>query len=238
MVPTASSAPGRNWASFCLTAGLVLLALGLLSTQLLTVRAGSVDNAPASAPISEGGEALATGHPGRAILDYERARLLAPRLAVVRDGLARARAELNLPLSEPRLAGTSGQILRADQWGWVTLVGLGLGGAGLVAFVWRVVGRGPSRSRSRSGGRSLPRGYGVSSRSRRLRILPWWSRRTQLHSSHRLPMRRNRSARQRAPWSRSSGRTGDYSLISTAGRHGWVRRTGVEMLLPVEGSQS
>ena len=95
--------------SFCLTARLVLLALGLLSAQLLTARAGPLDSAPASALISEGGGALATGHPGRAILDYERARLLAPRSAVVRDGLARVRAELNLPLTEPRLAGTSGQ---------------------------------------------------------------------------------------------------------------------------------
>lgn len=238
MVSTASSAPERNWASFYLTAGLVLLALGLLSAQLLTARAGSLDNAPASALISEGGGALATGHPGQAILDYERARLLAPRSAVVRDGLARARAELSLPLTEPQLAGTSGQILRADQWGWVTLVGLGLGGAGLVAFVWRFVGRWGLAILLALGGSLAAAGvWGV------VKISPPPNLAVVVAQDAVALVAP--SAEAEKSFSAPEGslvtieRTqGDYSLISTAGHHGWVRRSGVEMLLPVEGSQS
>lgn len=237
MVLAASSAPGRNWVSLYLTAALVLLALCLLSAQLLTARKGSIDNAPASALISEGGGALATGHPGRAILDYERARLLAPQSAVIRDQLARARAELNLPLTEPRLAGTSGQILRADQWGWVSLVGLGLGGAGLVAFVWRFVSRWGLAILLALGGSLAAAGvWGVVKVSPppNLAVVV-----TQDAVALVAP-----SAEAERAFSAPEGslvtidRTqGDYSLISAAGRHGWVRRNGVEALLPTEGSQ-
>ena len=75
MVASVRPAPKGNWPSICLTAGLVLLALGVMSAELLAPGLGPLDNSSAAELISEADGALATCHPGRAILDYERARL-------------------------------------------------------------------------------------------------------------------------------------------------------------------
>ncbi|HEY6477333.1 MAG TPA: hypothetical protein VI456_12180, partial [Polyangia bacterium] len=84
---------------------------------------------------------LAQGHPGQAILNLERARLLDPRSPTIAAELAQARAAANLPAVEPRLAGTTRQILRADEWGHVALIGLGFIALGVVSRFWRVGGR-------------------------------------------------------------------------------------------------
>ncbi|HXJ18593.1 MAG TPA: hypothetical protein VMT03_00055 [Polyangia bacterium] len=82
--------------------------------------------------------ALAEGHPGVAILNLERARLLSPNSAVVAGDLARARLAADLPAGEPVLAGTPSQLVRTEQWGRVALAGLTLAVGSLVAVVWKL----------------------------------------------------------------------------------------------------
>jgi len=84
---------------------------------------------------------LAAGHSGRAILQFERARLVAPRSAPVAAGLAHAREAARLPPVESgRLAHAVG-VLGADEWSWIALGGLGLCAAGWVALAWGLVRR-------------------------------------------------------------------------------------------------
>ncbi|HEX3904545.1 MAG TPA: hypothetical protein VH853_17040 [Polyangia bacterium] len=238
MVVDARPAPTRNWPSIWLTAGLVVLALGLVFAQLLTTRGGAIDDSSTAALVSDAGGALASGHPGRAILDYERARLLAPRSEVVRDGLARARAEVNLPSREPRMAGTTAQLLRTDQWGWVALVGLGLGAAGLIASVWSFLARWGLAILLVLGGALACLGFwGV------VKVSP--SPNLAVVVAQDAVARVAPSAAAETSFMPPEGslvtieRTqGDYSLVTAAGRQGWVRRTGVETILPFDEDRS
>jgi hypothetical protein len=91
--------------------------------------------------VSQAEADLAAGHPGLAILQYERARLLAPRAPAIAVGLARARAIASLPSAEPTLARRVAQLLGADEWGWIGMAGLILAAAGVVAFSWDLIRR-------------------------------------------------------------------------------------------------
>jgi len=76
-------------------------------------------------------------HPGRAVADYERARLLAPRASEVRAGLGRARAAAGLPPASPGAVGRLIERLSPDEWSWLALAGLALAAAGVTAAAWR-----------------------------------------------------------------------------------------------------
>jgi hypothetical protein len=91
--------------------------------------------------VSQAEAELAAGHPGLAILQYERARLLAPRAPAIAVGLARAQAAASLPSVEPALAGRVERLLGADEWGWIGMAGLILAAAGVVAFSWDLIRR-------------------------------------------------------------------------------------------------
>jgi hypothetical protein len=79
---------------------------------------------------------LAAGHPGLAILGYERARLLAPRATAVTAGLARAQSIAGLPPADTSPAIRLAMCLDADEWGWIGMAGLILAAASLVALSW------------------------------------------------------------------------------------------------------
>lgn len=91
--------------------------------------------------VAQAEEALAERHPGRAILELERARLLSSGSRVIADDLARARLAADLPATEPSVAGTSAQLLRTDQWGEVALAGLALATGALIAVVGKLARR-------------------------------------------------------------------------------------------------
>jgi len=84
---------------------------------------------------------LAAGHPGLAVLGYERAHLLAPRAPTVAAGLARARSAAGLPPAEASPAVRFMGRLDANEWGWIAMAGLILAGAGLVALSWGLLRR-------------------------------------------------------------------------------------------------
>jgi hypothetical protein len=88
--------------------------------------------------VSEADADLAAGHPGRAMVQLERARLLAPRSPIVATGMARVQAAANLPAADPGRVTRALQRLSANEWGWVALTSLALSAAGLVLVAWTV----------------------------------------------------------------------------------------------------
>jgi hypothetical protein len=84
---------------------------------------------------------LAAGHPGLAILGYERARLLAPRATAVTAGLARAQAIAGLPPTETSPVIRLAMWLDGNEWSWIGMAGLILGAAGLVVLSWSRIRR-------------------------------------------------------------------------------------------------
>ncbi|HEY2903866.1 MAG TPA: hypothetical protein VGL59_24990 [Polyangia bacterium] len=91
--------------------------------------------------VSKAEAALAAGHPGAAILAYERARLEAPRAPAIAAGLARARAAANLPVVEQSRLLRAADLLLADTWAFIGLGGLVAFALGLVALAWGLVQR-------------------------------------------------------------------------------------------------
>ena len=84
---------------------------------------------------------LAAGHPGRAILHYERARFIAPRAPAVAAGLARARAAAGVSAVGAGVVGRVARRLGADEWGRVAIAGLLLTSVAFVTFAWELVRR-------------------------------------------------------------------------------------------------
>lgn len=102
---------------------------------------GGAQGYSARSLVAEAEADLAAGHPGLAILGYERARLLAPRAPTVTAGLARAQAIAGLPLAEASPAVRFMGRLDGNEWGWIGMAGLILAGAGLVALSWGLIRR-------------------------------------------------------------------------------------------------
>lgn len=85
---------------------------------------------------------LASGHPGPAILHFERARLLAPRSPAIAAGLARAQAAAALPAERVPLWQRLEHRLAPNEWAWIGMIGLIWVGFGLIAVAWGAVRRG------------------------------------------------------------------------------------------------
>ncbi len=111
-------------------AGAVLLAL-------------SAGHAQASTPVEsvaalvQQAQADLAAHPGRAVLDYERARLLAPRAPEIRDGLARAQAAVGLPATRAGLLESAVERLSPDEWSRIALAALALAAVAATGAAWR-----------------------------------------------------------------------------------------------------
>ncbi len=91
--------------------------------------------------VSQAQADLAGGRPGRALLAFERAQVLAPRAPAVVGGLVQARAAAGLPTREEGLAMRAAERLSPNEWSWIAMAGLGLGAAGLVVFAWGLIRR-------------------------------------------------------------------------------------------------
>lgn len=99
---------------------------------------GSADSA--GELVAKANADLAGGRPGSAIVQLERARLLAPRAPAIAAGMAQARAVAGLPASpNPNRIVQAAEWLSPDEWARVALVGSGLIAGGLVAVAWRLV---------------------------------------------------------------------------------------------------
>jgi tetratricopeptide (TPR) repeat protein len=95
-----------------------------------------------------GNAELRAGHPGRAILAYERALLLEPRNPDIAANLRRARQVANLPEREPTPFEPVARMLTIDEWAFVGAAGLLL--ASLVACALMLLPRrAPARPRAR-----------------------------------------------------------------------------------------
>lgn len=73
------------------------------------------------------------GKPGMAILNYERARLLAPGDPDVQDNLRLVRASAHLPAETPDLLDRAASIASPFWISWIGILGLSLVGVGLIA---------------------------------------------------------------------------------------------------------
>src|SRR6185436_6280980 len=104
----------------------VASALSAAALLMLVSSAGG-DAASAGPPVGSGDSArdlvakadaeLAGGHPGSAIVQLERARLLAPRAPAIAAGLAQARAAAGLPASpNPNRIVQAAERLSPDEW--------------------------------------------------------------------------------------------------------------------------
>ncbi|HEY4188034.1 MAG TPA: hypothetical protein VGP07_23360 [Polyangia bacterium] len=138
----------RRTLSAVLVAGLLALAGGIAQASA-AAQPGADATGPgaaaqtAGAPtystrtlVSRADSDLAAGHPGRAILGYERARLLAPRSPVIAADLARARASANLPSAPRPIVARAFGLLSANEWGALAIAALLLAFAALVSFAW------------------------------------------------------------------------------------------------------
>jgi hypothetical protein len=196
------------------------------------VRAGSPSAASAQSFVSRAEQTLARGHPGPAILNLERARLLEPQSRTIAVDLAHARAAANLPAAEPRLAGTARQILRADQWGEVALIGLGIVALGIVCRFWRVAGRGAFVATTLLGVAVAVGGFWPAVRG----ATPWNLAVVVVPDATAYVAPSTGAQKSFDPSEGSlvliERASGDYALIAAAGQEGWVSRKDVETILP------
>lgn len=232
MIPTSDSGRARLRSVSWLTAGLFASCL-LLGTACIRVSGDDPkDDYSASGLIAQAEAALAAGRPGYAILEYERARWMAPRSRAIDNDLARARAAAHLSPSEPCLAGSARQLIRVDRWGWVALAGVGLSAAGAVlvgrrsasklegalmvlagsslaalAF-WVAIGSGPPANLGVVVGRDVVARAGPSAQSPPTFAVP---------EGALITVERAR---------------GGYDLVGSGAQRGWVPRAWVETVLP------
>jgi hypothetical protein len=195
-----------------------------------TVSSGSV--------VAQAEAALAAGHPGRAILDYQRARLLAPRAPAVTAGLTRAESLAGLPREDASPAVRAARRLDANEWGWLAMAGLTLGAAGVVALSWGLIGRRGLLALGLAGvglaGVGLLGAVEVAPGPNRAvvvapdtvaRIAPF----AQADQAFSVPEGSVVTVE----------RTYDhYSLIAGADGRGWVPEGGLELILPAAGKRS
>jgi hypothetical protein len=175
---------------------------------------------------------LAAGHPGLAILGYERARLLAPRATAVTAGLARAQAIAGLPPTETSPVMRLAKWLDGNEWGWIGMVGLVLGAGGLVVLSW-------SRLRRRAFLALACAGAGLAG-------VGFLGAEAVTPPSNRAVVVVRDSVARIAPFAGAEPafvapegavvtveRTFDhYTLIATPDGRGWVPEAGVETILP------
>jgi hypothetical protein len=209
-----------------------MLIPGIVLMSLLSVLWPKPATAQSSvlAFVARGEQAISENHPGRAVLDLERARLLSPSSGRIADDLLRVRLAANLPTTEPLAAGTPSQLRRADRWGQVALAGIGLAAGAILAVVGKL-GRRAFLVVALVGGLVATVGFWTS-----LRAEPPANLAVVMSSD--LVAREAPSADARVLFVPREGslvsvlRTrGCFILISTAGRRGWVPAGGVETIL-------
>jgi hypothetical protein len=181
---------------------------------------------------------LAAAHPGRAIVGYERARLLVPRSRAVTAGLARARAAANLPVVEAPASLRAARLLSAGEWGWVAIAGLTASAGALTALAWGLLRRRRSIAMSLAGlgiaalamlgswdvtpspGQAI-----IVAAEATARIAPFAAAEPAFGLSEGAPVTIVRTY-------------GDHALIAVPEGRGWVPRAVVETILPANAAPS
>jgi hypothetical protein len=188
--------------------------------------------------VAEAEAALASGHAGRAVLDYERAQLTAPRSPAIAAGLAHALATASLPTPTRDLPGRAVRLVSADAWSWIGMAGLILVGVGLVGLTWS-----PRRRR---------RSFVLTLAGAGLACLGILAAREVSPPPNRAVVVASDVAARIAPFATAEesfttpeGSTvsieqshGSYVLIATPEGRGWVPSASVETILPVDTHRS
>jgi hypothetical protein len=222
-----------------------LAARNALIAAIVALLAPFVTGAPAvAAPLAGGYSAralaaraeseLTTGHPGAARLDWERARLLAPRSPAVAAGLAKARAAAGIVEERPPLWRRLVERLSSDEWAWIGVAGLACAAAALVAFGWSVLGLATRWSLLAGGAALAALGFLAAARVAPradqaivvapdlvARIAPF----AQADPAFAAP---------EGSVVRVRGRHGEYTLVAGSAGEGWLPSSGVETVLPGE----
>jgi hypothetical protein len=181
---------------------------------------------------------LAAGRPGLAVLEYERARLLAPRAPAVRAGLSRARSIAGLPSRETSLAARAVRWLGAEEWGWVGMAGLVVLAVGMIAAAWGLIRRRGFLALAFAG--LTIGGAGILGA---VEVTP---------PPNRAVVVAPQTVARIAPFAKADEafsvpegslvtveRThDDYALIAGPEGRGWVPEGGVELILPATGKRS
>jgi hypothetical protein len=197
-----------------------------------TLSRAAAQNVSAKSLVAQAEADLAAGHPGLAILQYDRAQLLAPRAPAVVAGLTRAQSAAGLPMAEASPVVRVARRLNANEWGWIGMAGLILGAAGLVALSWGLI--------RRSGFLALVlAGVGIASAGfvSAVEVTP---------PPNRAIVVAPDTVARIAPFAKADQafavpegtpvtieRTyGKYALIASSEGYGWVPEGGVEIILP------
>ncbi|HEX4419441.1 MAG TPA: hypothetical protein VH165_16125 [Kofleriaceae bacterium] len=179
------------------------------------------------------GAAYATaGHPGPAILAFERAQLLAPRDATIRADLARTRETAGLSVApRSRLDATLG-VLTSDEWTWLAIAAGILACTGTVAYAWSMR-RSLARTLAIAGG--LGGGLAVAAA---VEVAPSPAAAIVLHAS---TARIAPFAAAEAAFAAPEGEAvtveqdrGDFVYVRDADRAGWLPRAEVERVVAHE----
>ena len=186
----------------------------------------------ARALVGTADEALAAGRPGTAIVELERARLLAPRSTVVASHLAHARQIANLSPAPTRRLHSVARLLSGSDWSHLALTGLLLSAAGMVWLSWDTARRGRAAGLAIGGIAVatlsfLATGEVTPSREDAVvvvaaepaRIAPFPAAEPAFPLQEGAPVSVMRAH-------------GDYVLISAAEGQGWLPRASVETILP------
>lgn len=219
------------------------LPLGALLVLLLTTIAhAQTAAAPATPPraveysaralAGAADAALAAGHPGAAIVELERARLLAPRSPELATRLAHARELANVPPVQEGRLGRLARLLSGRSWCDVALAGLVLGGVGVTLLSWGVRRRRGTLALALAGVAVAP-----------LALLGAWSvtpsRADAVVVAAAEPARIAPFAAAEPAFTVAegaavtvTGRHGDYVLVSAPDGQGWLPRSSVERILP------
>jgi len=197
-------------------------------------REGPAAGYSARALLASGDAALAAGHPGGAIVELERARLLAPRSALVAGHLAHAREVASLPPASPDHATRVARLLSGSEWSQVALGGLALAAAGVILVSWGVTGRKRAAGLVVAGlaatalalfaAKKVTPARGaavVVAADGTARIAPFSGAEPAFVVQEGAAVTVRRAH-------------GDYVLVSSAEGQGWLPRTSVETILPAD----
>ncbi|HEY1814712.1 MAG TPA: tetratricopeptide repeat protein [Kofleriaceae bacterium] len=168
--------------------------------------------------------------PGRAILAYERALILAPHDAAIAANLARVRETAGVVAPEPSRLERAVATLDSDAWSWIALAGGVLACCGLVGRAWGYR-RGLARSALLAGALvavgagaaaiyvAVPGDSAVITTTNIARISPF----AQAEAAFTAPAGETVQIQRRH---------GDFVYVRDGDRSGWLPRTTVERVIP------
>ena len=247
----------RNTGNGHIAGGCVVAVALAVLVPLLTTTAARAEAAPVTVPVTapavadgpasahdRGGEysaralvaaadaALAAGHPGAAIVELERARLLAPRSAAVASHLAHAREVASVSPAPGGRARRLAGLLSGSEWSGLALAGLALAAAGVVLLSWGAGGRRRTLGLVMGGVAVASLGFLAAAE-----VTP--SRQDAVVVAASEPARIAPFPAAEAAFPLPEGAAvsvvrahGDYVLVSAADGQGWLPRSSVETILP------